>query len=144
MKLKVGKGFDDVLFGLTEEEVIQRLGQPDKRYASEQGDISLQYFSLRSELVIEADHDHRFGWVRVSNPNAELFGRRLLGQSCSDVLEFVSKHLDGNIDIEDFGSFESHTFDEHWIEFQFEFDVLTGINFGFLFDGNEKPIWPTI
>jgi len=138
-----GVGIGQARFGMTETEVRLVFGAPDKVYEGD-GVKHLHFNEIRSDLWIDLEDHQRFEWVACANPEALVFGRSAVGRPLDEVLEFVAAELeDTEIEFEDFGSFESHTFSEHWFEFQAEFGVVTCVSLGNLFDENDEPIWPS-
>jgi hypothetical protein len=93
MEVRPGKGVDQLLFGLTEPELVRKLGPPDKRYRTDSKALRLQYFGLQIELSVEPDNGDRFGWVEVHSPDTTLFGHRLVGEPMKTVVPLVSKTL---------------------------------------------------
>ena len=143
MKISLGQGFDSILFGNSEAKITKLLGKPDKAYEADYERRTLQYNELQIELTFEPENDSLLGWIEVYNPKAELFGKKIIGLRKKEVLDFISKHIDEKPEIEDYGSFISVSFDNHWLELQFRFDRLENLNFGVLYDNSDTPIWPT-
>ncbi|AJQ96571.1 hypothetical Protein YC6258_04539 [Gynuella sunshinyii YC6258] len=55
---------------------------------------------------------------------------------------FVDQFLKEPGKIEDYGSFLSVTYEENWVELQFEFGCLSRICIGNLYDDGNNPKWP--
>jgi len=142
VKLTLGQGLDIVQFGATEQQVIALLGEPDKIYFTDADCKRVQYNVLQLEFSFEPENENRFGWVEVYNSNATLFGKQLIGTSENDVIEFLTSQLDTKPTYEDYGSFVSYTYDNEWLELQFEFGRLRNINFGVLYSDKDAPVWP--
>lgn len=142
MEIRTGIGTDLIRFGMTEPQILALLGKADKTYVTEEGCKRLIFNPLRIELSFEPENDHRLGWVEVHNPEASWCGRKLIGATKNDVLAFASELLQSQPEIDDYGSLLSVTFDDQWVELQFQFDYLTNINFGVLYDDKEAPLWP--
>lgn len=143
MEVTPGIGTDIIRFGITEAEAIALLGEPDKTYATDEGSNRLQFNLLRIELSFEPENENRLGWIEIHNPEVSLGGRKLIGSSQQEVLGFVSGLLDEQPEIEDYGSFLSVSYDENWVELQFQFGSLDCINVGVHYDESEKPKWPS-
>lgn len=141
MEILIGKGIGDIQFGQLEQQVVNQLGQPDKVYESE-GAKHLQYFDLQIEACFEYEHDHKLGWVVVKNPDATLFGQKLIGKRTEKVLGVIAVAIAEVPEHEDYGSFESYLYEIHWLELQFELNQLRSINIGVLFADDENPDWP--
>ena len=140
MEIVVGRGLDDLLFGESEAEVVTRLGTPDKVHLADDGDRRLRYDRLRCGFWFRDDRLH---WVRCANPDLMLFGEKLRGRPTAEVLSFLSRHLDEAPETEDYGDWESHSFPTSWLELQFEYDALSEVCAGHLFDDDDRPVWPS-
>jgi len=138
-----GIGTDKVHFGITEAEAVSILGSPDKTYKTDEGCRRLQFNLLRIELSFEPENEYRLGWIEVHDPKLLLGGRKILGATQKEVLEFVTELLGEQPEIEDYGSFLSASYDEHWVELQFQFGSLCCVNFGVLYDDLDSPKWPS-
>jgi hypothetical protein len=123
-------------------EAIALLGKPDKTYTTDEGCKRLQFNLLRLELSFESENGNRLGWIEIHNPGMSLGGRRLIGRSQQEVLGFVTELLGEQPELEDYCSFLSVSYDEHWVELQFQFGCLDCINLGVLYDESENPKWP--
>jgi hypothetical protein len=142
LKIKLGEGIGPVKFGITKSKAIKILGEPDKVFETDGDCERLQFNDKLIELSFEPDNDGLLGWIEVHNPMAELFGLKLLGKKKSDVTALLNDSLKYSPETDDYGSMVSLSYDDHWLELQFEFDRLTCINFGVLYDESESPIWP--
>lgn len=143
MEVIVGIGTDKVRFGITEAEAVSVLGAPDKTYTTDEGCKRLQFNLLRIELSFEPENENRLGWIEVHDPKLLLSDRKLVGLAQQEVLSFVTELLDEQPEIEDYDSFLSVSYDEHWVELQFQFGCLICVNFGVLYDESENPKWPS-
>lgn len=141
MEILIGKGVGSIQFGQVEAEVVQQLGQPDKVYAAEDAKC-LQYFDLQVELWFEHERDDRFGWAVVKNPDATLFGQKLMGENAEKVLAVVAAVIADAPEHEDYGSFEAYLYKNYWLELQFEFGRLRSINIGVLWLDDDTVAWP--
>ena len=142
MEIKLGEGIGPVQFGITKSEAIKILGEPNKVFETDEDCQRFQFDENLVELLFESENDGLLGWIEVHNPNAELFGMKLLGKKKLDVTAFLNGHLGYSPETDDYGSMESLSYDDHWLELQFEFNRLNCINFGVLYDKSESPIWP--
>ena len=142
MDIKLGAGIGSIQFGINKSKAVKLLGEPDKVYETDTDSERLQFNDILLELSFELDNENLLGWIDVHNPDAELFGLKLLGKSTTDVTMLRNDHLKYSPETDDYGSMVSLSYDNHWLELQFEFDRLKCINFGVLYDESESPIWP--
>lgn len=140
MDATIGKGLGKILFGMREPDLIEALGPADKAYDDDMGRY-LQYDALRCTLWLDPEQDGRLHWIVCSHPDLTLLGQRLMGRPRDEVLEHVAAQLPESIALEDHGMFESHTFEDSWVELEFAYGVLREVSFGHLFDEADEPIW---
>jgi len=150
----IGKGFDEIRFGMTRSEVKNILGEPDEidQYASseESNDNTEAYHYDELELSVSFDEldDWKLTSIAVSDPEATLDGMSLIGLSAEELLEKVSDLDLGEFEREDISSPESPdseviSFVESSINFWIENDEVSEIQFGPFWDEeNEELIWP--
>ena len=142
MDISIGKGIDDFVFGKTESEIIETHGLPNKKYIDEFGDIYFKYNALEITLKFEKEHAYRLGWIETSNIKAKLLDYSPWTIAKQNLIPELTRILSEPPETEDYGSFESVTYNNSWIEFQFEYGKLNQINFGVLLDDNNQPKWP--
>ena len=82
------------------------------------------------------------GWIETSNTKATIFNFSPWSMHQEKLLHKISNLIKDKKETQDYGSFESVTFIESWLELQFEYNQLKNINFGVLFDSSNNPIWP--
>jgi hypothetical protein len=142
MEVKIGKGVGELLFGFSEARVREILGLEDKAFETELGCRRLQFNNEKLELSFEPNKHGLLGWIEVYNPDAILFGYKLIGESREKVLEILALELGQPSECEDYGSFDTVFFDEYCLECQFEFGQLKNLNIGVLYSENDEPLWP--
>lgn len=150
----IGKGFDEIRFGMTRQEIKKILGEPDEidEYASseESEDNTEAYHYDELELSVSFDEidDWRLGSIAISDPDSTLDGLKLLGISDEQLLEKVSALDLGEYEREDVSSPESPdheviSFYNSSINFWLENGAVTEIQYGPIWDDeNEEVIWP--
>jgi len=141
MNISIGRGINEIIFGLTENEIIDSQGQPNKKYTDELGDLYIKYNSLETTLKFEKDNDYKLCWIETSNIKAKVLEFSPWKLAKDELIPKLTKLLSEEPEVEDYGSFESVTYNKSWIEFQFEYAQLKQINFGVLLDEHNKPKW---
>lgn len=142
MQIKLNQGVDEILFGMTEDNIIAALGNPDKIVITDYGNREIIYNSLKLVLKIEFENEKRLGWIEVRNRQAKWLGVDPWKQKRETLLELLSKNLGDSYELDDYGELESYSFKKNWIELQYELGELTSFNFGVRYDENNKPLWP--
>ncbi len=153
-EIKVGKGFDTLRFGMSRDEVVEILGQPDEidSYASsEEADDNTEAFHYDTlELSVSFDEmdDWKLSSIAVSDPEVELDGIKLIGASADELLKKVDPLALGEYEREDVSSPESPdneviSFLGVSVNFWLEENAVTEIQFSPFWDEeNETYIWP--
>jgi hypothetical protein len=144
MDIAIGIGIGDILFGFTESKVKEIIGSEDKLYETDSGCRRLQFYDRMLELSFEPDNDGLLGWIEVHNPEAKLFGHKLLWQPKSRVLELLAAELGQPSECEDYGSFDTAFYEDQWLELHFHFGRLTNLNIGVLYGKDNEALWPTL
>jgi len=141
LKIIIGKGIDNLVsFGMTENEVLNAIGNPDKVYFTDNDNKQLQYYNLKLNLKLEEEIGFKLGWIEVKNTASRIFDINPWLISKDQTIKGLQLHLNDSIEFEDFDSFESYSFKDNWVELQYCLGALTSINFGYLYDEKENPI----
>jgi len=142
MEIKLERGYNSICFGSNINEVVQSIGEPDKKYNSDNGDIYYEYHELHICLKFEKNLSNRLGWVEIKNKKSKLLGVDIWNFKKCDLIKFLEKKLKLEHSFEDYGSLESISFDEVWLEIQYEMGKITSVNIGVMLDENDQAIWP--
>jgi hypothetical protein len=141
MKIEIGKGVMPFTFGINEEDAISIQGKPDKKYQDEYEDTFLLYNSLEITLKFEKDNNHRLSWIETNNNSIQFSEFSPWDMSQVEIITRLTQILGELPHVEDYGSYQSITFNNSWLELQFEYDKLKHINFGVLTD-SDSTLWP--
>jgi hypothetical protein len=142
MLIKLGCGIDNILFGMTEKEIVELIGLPDKVVIDGYNNRNLIYNRLRIILKIELENESRFGWLEIHNKQARWNNANPWELERKFFLELLSTSLNDSYSLDDYGEMESYSFKENWIELQYEFGELASFNFGVNYYLNNEPLWP--
>lgn len=140
MLITLDRGVDDIAFGMSEAEVITRLGQPNKVYLDDSDSRNLEYH--QHKVVLKIEPNGRLGWIEVHNREARWNGIHAWATDRETLLKHLAESLGEPYEFEDYGSMESYSFRESWVELQYEVGELTSFNFGVRYDENDEPMWP--
>jgi len=141
MNISIGTGITPFIFGQTEDEVILIQGKPDKKYQDEFEDIFILYNALQITLKFEKAKNYRLGWIETNNSSIQFPEFSPWEMSLVDVITRLTQIAGELPHVEDYGSYQSITFNNSWLELQFEYEKLTQINFGVL-SKDDVPLWP--
>ncbi|EMO79270.1 hypothetical protein LEP1GSC126_2838 [Leptospira kirschneri str. 200801774] len=156
MNIEIGKGLNEIYFGMSIDEVKSKLGEPDEIYDYDyEGTQSTgyEYFSEESEYEFDQEEDNKLYSITISNPSIRLFGKPIIGESIETIRELLNQN--GIDDLEEDDEEEhDHQEEEHDHThgvtafsdkinaiFQFEEDELIFFGFSPLFKDDQID-WP--
>lgn len=143
MEIRPKKGIGDFTFGMKAEEVVAKLGKPDKVYQDEDDENQLlyQYNKSKLRLTFFQDHEGKLGYIRCSSPTLTFQGKSII----NGAIEKVKKEVFGK-DIEeweeeDYDFFVTYVNEEYWIVLNVEYDEVTEVEVGVPFNEDEEYEW---
>lgn len=144
MELKPQIGIDNIKFGLTQNEVIEILGSPDRTKVDQEDEEQLlfEFFKLKLRLTFYLSEGGKLGYIRTSNPNLIFDGKRIIGTK----IEFAKKEIFGETikdwEIEEYDFFITHSNDQFWLTLDEEYGTVTNVELGVTFDNEDEYNWP--
>jgi len=101
MNITIGKGYGSVVFGLTDKQVIEQLGQPDKTYDVEydedENDICFEYHAIQVSLNFSPSENNRLIWIAVKVRNCKINGEYLWIKDKSISFKYSKKNYRANM-----------------------------------------------
>jgi hypothetical protein len=145
-KIAPGEGVGQLRFGLTESEVRELLGQPDRRdrVGGDDGEwIEWHYDSLGLSLYFDRDADCCLVTIDINNPEVELDGFKPIGIDEDSALEILGGM--GEITLEDeYPEHGRRVYDlvgtEVW--FWFEDGLCDSVQVSAFLDDDGDYMWP--
>lgn len=144
MEIKVGIGIENIVFGMSEEEVKNILGDPDK--INEYKDINIinYYYNLKMiNLEFDKDEGNRLCSIEVNNPKMTIFGNNAFYKTKEEIEMYLRDNGYFDFEYEDYDTFETLFCEEIWITFKIELNRVRSIEFGPLFNDSDDIIWPS-
>lgn len=144
MEIKIGIGLDNIIFGMSQEDVKRIIGKPDKITEDERPDgITYYYNHLLIKTNFDKDEDCRLYSIEVFNPDVYMFDQKIMGKEKDEILDLLKSNGYCEIEQEDYSCFETVFCEKIWSTFEFEFNRLRNIEFSPLFgDDGATIIWP--
>ena len=141
-----GIGINDIVFGMTQRQVIEVLGEPDKEInPNEEGDIVYIYNSI-GDFHFDSDEDFRLSSMEIEvNPELMISGINIFNKNRNEILELFEEE---NAEIKELeneeGPFEtSIDFPALCLTVYLDENGRTDtISFGVMFNENDEIIWP--
>lgn len=91
-KILLGKGLDDLPFGISQEQVKDVLGEPEEKDEIDLGDemsIAWHYWDMGISLNFDESHNYGLTSIDVASPEITLFGEQLIGKTRDEVKAFL-------------------------------------------------------
>lgn len=150
--ITVGKGFGDIHFGMTRDELEKIAGKPTEVDAFEYDEEekneteSWHYDEIEFSVSFDEIDDWKLGTIAVSSDKFTLHGKTVIGQPKDKVMAILKEMELGDsesdiIQDDEQGKIEMIAFDDSSIMFWFEGDTLSEIQFGPFYDEDGKPKW---
>jgi hypothetical protein len=141
MKINIGIGLENLVFGMHQEEIKEIMGNPDKISETENGTVYYFYDSLII-TKFDKDEDCKLYSIEVFNSRGLLFNQIIIDKTKKEVLDLLDMNGYYEVTQEDYDSFETVFCEKIWSTFLFEFDKVRSVEFSPLFDDNDNIIWP--
>ncbi|MCH2082905.1 MAG: hypothetical protein MK226_10985 [Saprospiraceae bacterium] len=151
MKINIGKGINDILFGMKENELKEKMGIPDEIDVMEQDDgvvtRSLEYYDHGLTFSFDSDDGDKLSSIAINDKGIK-FGGVEVGMARDAVLTAGAQNEWGDAEIEDLSdddpfSMEVVMFDKISLSIWLENDEVTEIEFGPLWADEENIVWPS-
>ena len=140
MNISLGKGVDQIRFGISRALLEAQLGNADKVDTDESGNPLLIYNRLQCTFWLnENDELH---WIQCSNSSARLWDEIVIGQPFATQLDMLETLAGECPSLDDYGSMESYGFSANELELQVEYGVVTSICFGNFWNADDTAIYP--
>ena len=144
MEITPRKGIGEFTFGMTEADVIAKLGKPDKSYEEDDEDeeqLVYQYNKLKLRLTFYMEHGGRLGYIRSANPALTYQGKQLINKPIDTITEGVFASLVQTWKVEDYEFFVTYFTEEYWVVLNTEYDEVTDVELGVPFKNDEEYDW---
>ncbi|MFW6020141.1 MAG: hypothetical protein ACOCPM_06120 [Bacteroidales bacterium] len=149
MKLEIHphKGFGDLEFASTDQQIIERLGDPDSTEMVDDDQESINtilwdYIEPGFSLFLEGDHTARLSACETDNPETTLYGKKVFEMSEEEIIDLMKEHDFEKIDVDDEIWGERRvSFDDALIDFYFKNERLISINWGVVINEKGEVEW---
>jgi len=151
--IKLGKGIGQIRFGMSKEQVEEILGQPMEvdEYEREEGNkaITIHYDEANLSFTFDEVDDFKLGSISANSTKYVLQEDIMIGmekQKLLDILDMLNMTDYANEDMSnlDNPNYEVVTIDRRSVNFWFDSEKLTEIQWWPLIDEDENYIWPEI
>jgi len=139
-EIKPNTGFGDILFGSDMAPFIKQFGEPEELENFDDDEefntTLLHYWKMGFSVFFVGLSKQTLAGIEIDNPNALLFGQKLIGKSENDIVSLMKAngHADYESDTE-LGD-KRLSFEVGMMDFFFRNDILIYMNFGVMVDEN--------
>ncbi|WP_448921199.1 hypothetical protein [Eubacterium sp.] len=142
MNVEIGKGLSNIIFGMTENEVIATLGMPDRVITGIDDNKEFLYNSLKLKLIFDFEEGNRLYSIEVFKKEVTFLSTEVIGMSFDELLFFMKKNGYENYEVDSYDYFDTVYFDDCNTYFTLEFNEVTSFDFSPLFKNDDEIIWP--
>jgi len=143
MEIKLGIGLDKIIFGSTESEIKEFLGQPDRVRMDEEYEEfepMFQYNSIKTRLTFYKNHGGKLGYIRSSNPDLSYKNKKIIGKSISEAFDIFDDIPKDSWQITEYDFWINYFNEDWWIILKCEYSDVTELEFGVPF--KDEYNWP--
>lgn len=154
-EINLGEGLGDIKFGMTREQVESILGKPDEvdvysdPEVDDEDSESWHYDDLELSLSFDEESEWKLITIAVSSDKYRLNGKHVIGLHKEELLPVLESLFLGESETEDWSSEEvpNHVmvaYGDKQVNFWYEDDVLSEIQWGPLFIDDDTIRWPLL
>jgi hypothetical protein len=141
MIIKPTFGFDQLLFGMKQKDVEVIYGKANSSFKDEEGNLILLYNSLKARLTFYEDEEFRLGYMIISNPDALLFDKKVLGKKFEDIKSVLISKGYKSFEEEVFDSVINYFNEDFWTIAQTEFGEVIKVEVGAVVKNQDEFDW---
>lgn len=143
MELKPGIGIDNLIFGLSEADVMDLIGDPDRTFTNEddENELIYQYNSRKLRLSFYKLQERRLGYIRCGNSRITYNGKPLLGQPVKEVTENLLKEA-APWEVASYEFFDIYFNEQHNISLNVEYEEVADVELGVVGNEDGGYKWP--
>lgn len=139
MELKLKYGIDNIVFGMTEFDIVKILGNPDKISKDDNEDVFYQYNESKIRVTFLSDEQGKLGNISCANSKLLFKGKKIIGSSVAEVKSLFNEIEDWEIDR--YETFDSYYNEEVNLTLNVEYDEITYIDIFVPFNDSDEYEW---
>ena len=141
MNIEIGKGLSNIIFGMSENDIVAILGKPDRIITCREDGKEFLYNSLKIKLFFGFEEGNRLYSIEVFRKNVTFLSTEVIGMSFGALLSFMKENGYEKYKINDFEDFNTIFFDQCNTSFTIKFNEVISFEFSPLFN-SVGIIWP--
>ncbi len=140
----LGKGFENILFGMPKELVENTLGIPNSvhidNYKKDDQYERWEYLELKTDLWFHKDEGDMLDSIETENSLFLLNGHKIIGMELTNFEKIISEFDFSDLTKDE--EQEKYSSERKSINIWYEEEVISSIQWGYLFDKEDEPIIP--
>ena len=141
MNIEIGKGLSNIIFGMSENDIVAILGKPDRIITCREDGKEFLYNSLKIKLFFGFEEGNRLYSIEVFRKNVTFLSTEVIGMSFGALLSFMKENGYEKYKINDFEDFNTIFFDQCNTSFTIKFHEVLSFEFS-PFGNSVGIIWP--
>ncbi len=141
MEIHLKNGIDKLVFGMKQPDVIALYGKPDNIVNDEEQNVVFAYNALKTRLTFYDDEDMKLGYIISSNPNLQLFGKKIIGEKPEAALAFLEEQGIKNFESENIDIDTQYFEESNWLMLISEYAVITKVELGAIINDKDEFDW---
>jgi len=141
MKINLKFGVGELLFGMKEKDVTAIYGEPNRKFLDYDKNVIYLYNDKKLRLTFYQDEDLRLGYFIISNPSAEIFGSKVIGESWTAIEAAAKTNGLKEFETETFDTIDNQFNETNWVIFQTEFNEVIKIEMGATINKDDEFDW---
>jgi len=136
MEIRPKKGYGTLKFGIDKNKVKELVGEPNEIELMDEEEFSAHiwhYWDKGMSIFFDEDDFTKFTSIEIDDNTARLYGKDVFKLSESEIIDLMKANGYSEIDTEvhEWGE-KRISFDDAFIDFYFDGDKLSSINFGLI------------
>lgn len=143
MIANIGIGYDEILFGMTQDDVCKIWGNPDKIITCRDDGIEWIYNDLEIKIFFGNEENERLYSIEVFDKDAIYLSHTIIGMSIDEFKCFMASKGCESFEYEEYSYFETIYCDSLNTTFTVEFGKISSFEFSPLFGKDDNVVlWP--
>jgi len=143
MEIKIGIGIDNLVFGMSMDDVKDILGEPDKISDTERTKgIVYTYNDLLTKYKFDEEDAYVLSSIEVHNPKIFMLSQSVINCTKEELEELLERNGFNEFEYEEYDFFEILNCEQISCTFHIEFNRLKSIELTPKFNNDGSCIWP--
>ena len=147
LEIKPMQGIGSLKFGASSDEVAKYFGKAEEVEETEAVEefktIIWHYWSKGCSVFFDEENNLLFSSIEIDNRSAVLWGKPIFEMKEAEIVKLFKKNgfIEIDSELHEWGE-RRVSFDDAMVDFYFEDDALTSINYSVSLDEEEAANWP--